>query len=178
MPKIPSLWFVIQKELFTFWSLLWTSLTAVVYISLTIFLLNSRLVVATIQQPFPLQDKVTIIFSLFAGIFTAFSPLDSMFVIVGAVLVGLNVVLIAKTIYQLEHAGRVRLSVGGATIVSLIAVGCSSCGFSILSLIGLGTSFSFLPFHGIGLHLLAIGLLTFSLWYMLKKLRDSVYCKR
>lgn len=176
--KIPSVLLVTRKELLSLFSILWIVSIAFLYILITIFVLNYRLVATALVASFPFADKVAILLSLLEGLFTAFSPGDTIIMLLSAVLVGVNILLIGKTIYLLEHAGKLRLSIGGATLIGLISAGCSSCGFSLLSILGLSTSLSFLPFHGMGLHVLSAVFLLFSSWYMLKKLRDSLYCKR
>lgn len=175
--KTPSLLSVTKKHLFSLQSVAWILVITISYLALTLFALNYRFITETVSGSFPLATKLTILLSLAEGLFTAFSPLDTWITILSALLVGINIVLIGKTIYTLEHTGKVRLSVGGATLLSLVATGCSSCGFSLLSILGLGSSLSFLPLHGLGLHLLSVGLLLFSTYYMLKKLRDGLYCK-
>lgn len=176
--KTPSVLFVTRQELLSFFSIVWVLLVGSIYIFVTIFLLNYRFVSATLTNASPVSEKLTVFFSLLGGLFTAFSLQDSLITLLSAVFVGINVVLIAKTVYALEHNGKIKLSIGGATLLGLISTGCSSCGFSLLSIVGLSTSLSFLPFHGMELHVLSLGLLIFSAYYMLKKLRDSLYCVR
>lgn len=178
MPNIPSLSFTLKKELFTPRSLSFVGLLAFLYILFSLFILNNQLIVDTFISSTPLVYKIVLFTTLFQGLFTAFSPSDTVIMLVSSIFVGVNLVLTAKTIYLLEHQGKIRLSVGGATLISLITTGCSSCGFSLLSILGLGTSLSFLPFRGMELHVLALAMLIFSSWYMVKKLRDGKYCKR
>lgn len=177
MQKIPSVLSVALRHLLSVRSIFWIGFTALLYLTVMLFLLNYRLVFDTISAHFPLQDKLIIIFSLFGGLFTAFSPIDAWISIVSALLVGINIVLLFQTMYAMEHTGKIKLSIGGATLIGIAVTGCSSCGFSLLSLIGLGTSFSFLPFHGLSIHILSVVLLFFSAWYLVKKLRDGLYCK-
>ena len=177
MQKIPSLVSVTKKQLLSLQSITWIFTIALLYIALTLFSLNYRFILDTVNGAFPLSVKATILFELFGGLFTAFSPSDTWITIASALLVGINMVLIGKTIYTLEHTGKLKLSVGGATVLSLVATGCSSCGFSFLSLLGLGSSLSFIPLHALGLHIFSLALLIFSALYMIKKLRDGLYCK-
>ncbi len=175
--KTPSLLQVTKQQLFTVKSLILILFIAFLYILFSLFVLNNQLSIDTIVSTTPLTYKLALFTTLLAGLFTAFSPSDTATMLVSSILVGINLVLTAKTLYSLEHQGKVRLSVGGATIISLITTGCSPCGFSLLSVLGLGTSFSFLPFHGMELHIASVLLLFFSAWYMVKKLRDGLYCK-
>lgn len=178
MQKVPSLFFVGKKELLSFSSLLWIVCIAILYLFFLLILLNYRLSFATLSSPIALTNKLIFFASLFLGLFTAFSWQDTTITVLSAFLVGTNVVLIAKSLYLLERTGKMKVSIGGATLIGLISTGCSSCGFSLLSILGISTSLSFLPFHGMELHLLSLFFLIFSSWYMLKKLRDGGYCKR
>lgn len=165
------------RELTSWKSILWTITIALCYLVLTIFLLNNQLIIDTLFGHYLLHNKFAVIFSLSGGIFTAFTPIDTWLTILSALLVGVNIYLMVKTLFLLEYTGKVKLSIGGAALVSFIATGCSSCGFSVLSILGIGTSLSFLPFHGLTLHMLSLVFLFFSAFYMLKKIRDGLYCK-
>lgn len=61
--------------------------------------------------------------------------------------------------------------------MGFVSTGCASCGFSVLSLLGLGTILSFLPFNGKSVYILSITTLMFSIIYILKKLSDSNSCR-
>lgn len=151
---------------------------AFLYILFSVCLLNYRLVIATIVGDFPLLYKLTVMFNLLLGTWTGLSLVDFSLLIATAILVGVNIFLLARTIYLLQHASkRVRFSIGGATLVSIITTGCTSCGLSLLSILGLSASLSFLPFHGMELHIGALFLLFISALYMLKQLWNAKYCK-
>lgn len=153
-------------------------LTSVIYGSSAILLLNYQLVTRTLLGNYSFGYKSTILQTLIVGSFQILPPLESLLLISTSLLVGINFVLAIKTIYLLEHKGKVRLSLGGASVVGLITTGCSSCGFSLLSLLGLSASLSFLPFHGLELHIGAIILLLCSSLYMLYQLHKADVCKR
>src|SRR5579872_71223 len=178
MSKSPSFLFVASQELFSFWSIVQILFFAFVYILLTLFLLNYRVVFSLFVHPFPVKDTVVLAYSLLLGLFTAFSPTDAWLQIIEALLIGINILLIIKTLSILQHSGKVHWSVGGATLLGIVATGCSSCGFSVLSVLGLGaTSFfslrlitpwvTFFPFHGLGIHLVSVAFLAFSAIYLL-----------
>ncbi len=177
MRKIPSLFFVAKKELLSPLSLLMIVCIAFLYILVSLFVLNNRLIIDTLVSATSITYKAALFSTLFIGLFTAFTPSDTVIIVVSSLLVGINLVLTGKTLYTLEHQGKVRLSIGGATLISLVTTGCSSCGFSLLSVLGLGSSLSFLPFHGMELHIASLLLLLLAAWYMVKKLRDGLYCK-
>jgi hypothetical protein len=166
---MPSFRKTLTKELLSL-SLVFGSLgIAIIYIVLYVFLINMRL----LTSAFSFQ----LFFSLLIGLPQSLSPFDVVLTIITALLVGINSMLIIRTIYVLEHKGKVHVSIGGATIVSLVTTGCGSCGLSLISVLGLSASLSFLPFHGLELHIASIILLIFSIWYMLHQLHNGLYCR-
>lgn len=146
------------------------------YIVLAAFLLNIRLVLTTLDGTFPLRYKLSLLSDLATGIFTAIGPLDSTLLVINGLLIGVNFLLIIKTLRTLEGMGKVKLSIGGTALISLVSAGCGACGFTILSLLGVSASLSFLPFHGLEIHILSLIILLFSGWYMTKKLTAAKIC--
>lgn len=175
--KSPHFGTTIREELFSFQSLLSSGSIAVLYIVLSVTLLNYQLIADTFIHDFPLIAKVSIFFALLQGAWTGMTRIDFVFLLINSMLVGVNLTLVIKTVYQLGHQGKVHLSIGGATLLSIVTTGCASCGLSVLSLLGLSASLSFLPFRGLELHILATGILLFSSWYMLRQLYNAKYCK-
>lgn len=174
----PSFWQTVKNELFSFRSFFSIILSALIYFALSTLILNYRLAFQTLVGNYPLTYKLALTSSLLGGAWTAFSKVDFVLLVLTSILVGLNVLLIAKTIIKLEsQKGRLSISVGGSAILGIVVAGCSSCGFSVLSLLGLSATLSFIPFGGIGLHFLAIGLLLFSFFYALKTLHYKIICK-
>lgn len=150
---------------------------ALLYLLLTAYLLNYHFLWTTFTGSFPLSYKITIAYYLFIGSFTDMSPLSVLFHVIASLLIGINIILISETISLLEHMGKVKLSIGGATIISVITTGCSSCGLSLLSVFGLSASISFLPFHGLEIQILTTLLLFGSAGYMIYKLMQSGRCQ-
>lgn len=144
------------------------------YLLLVVFITNHNLVYATIIGDFPLSYKFSLISSLFIGLYTAFSFLDFYLLIITAFLVGLNFTLFSLTVKNLRNSN-VSFVVGGASILSIAAVGCTSCGLSVLSILGFSAALAFLPFDGLTIHFISLSLLLFSTFYMLKKLKTA--CK-
>ena len=175
---LPSFWQTVRNELFSFKSFLGILLGSFFYFVLSTLILNYRLVFQTLVGNYPITYKLTLISNLLEGSWTAFSKVDFVLLILTSILVGLNILLIAKTIIKLEsQKGRLSISVGGSAILGIVVAGCSSCGFSVLSLLGLSAALSFIPFGGMGLHLLAIILLLFSFFYALRAFHYKVICK-
>ena len=175
---LPSFWQTVRNELFSFKSFFWILLSSFIYFTLSTLILNYRLIFQTLVGDYSLTYKLTLTFNLLEGSFTAFSKIDFILLILTSILVGLNILLIAKTIIKIgAQKGKLSISVGGSAILGIVVAGCSSCGFSALSLLGIAGALSFIPFGAIGLHLLAIFLLLISLIYSLRTLHYEVVCK-
>lgn len=137
--------------------------------------MNYRLIFQALVGDYSLTYRLTLISNLLKGAWTAFSKIDFALLSLISVLVGLNLLLIV--IIKLEsQKDRLSISVGENAILGIV-VRCSSCGFSVLSLLGLSASLSFIPFGEMELHLLAIILLLFSFFYALRTLHYKVICK-
>lgn len=105
------------------------------------------------------------------------------FIIIIAILAGINTALV---VYYLRRRASVLKgsSVGFLGMVSaVLGIGCASCGSVILSsFIGLSASsavISFLPLKGIEFNLLAVALLTYSIFLISQKLlpKNLLTCK-
>ena len=174
---MPSFTSTIKKELLSVKFISITFLVALAYISISVLLLNSTLFTSLVKSGTSFLELLLLFVSLIQGLWTSLSVTDFVLTMLTAVFVGANAALIIQTVSLLENRGKLHLSVGGATIFSLVATGCASCGLSFLSVLGLSASLSFLPFHGLELHIGSVVLLLLSALYMLKKLHDGVYCK-
>lgn len=148
------------------------------YAQLSLYLLNIKLVKATILGNFSLSYKATLLFQLLGGLWTALSIVDLLLLIITSLLAGFNILLIIKTFRKIKQHGNLTLAVGTGSILGIISVGCTSCGFSVLSLLGLSTSLSFLPFSGSYFHLLAIFFLLFSILFTIRALNSKIACER
>ncbi len=175
--RMPTWKELIIREFFSFKALLLIPFFTLLYATLSVVLLNYRFIYQIFSENFQLHYKINLLLALFSGLWTTLSLNDFILFVINALLVGINCYLILKTFYSLEHDGAVKFSIGGATLIGLVTTGCTSCGLSLLSLLGLSTSFSLLPFHGLELHLVAITVLLISLVYMTKKLYAVHSCK-
>lgn len=165
------------RSIFTLRSLIIIFSLGFLYVAIAALLINFRLVTETMSGSFPVQYKLSLLLQLILGIFTAFGWLDGIFLILNGLFIGLNIVLITHTIKTLEGMGKVKLSVGGATLIGLVTTGCGACGLTLLSLLGVSTSVTTLPFQGLGMHILSLAVLIFSSWYMIRKLLAAQVCK-
>lgn len=143
-------------------SLIFSSL----FILLALALLNYRSYLSFITADYPLVSRLNILFLITIGSFSAVTILDIVLLVVTAVLFGINLQLVVEKIKVLRKSGSLNVTVG-AGIVSLAATGCASCGLSLASLVGLTGVVALLPFGGIELYVLSIGVLLVLLFYNL-----------
>lgn len=172
----PSLVNTAKEKIITLRSVILVLIITICYVSLEAFLLNSSLVINTLLGAYSLVYKWIILSDLLLGLFTSMTPFELTLQVLNGLFLGVNLVLLIKTIHHLHGMGGVKISVGGAALISLVTAGCGACGVTILSVLGLSTSLSFLPFHGIEIQIVSLVILIFSSWYMLKKLTDSQIC--
>ncbi len=167
-----------KEEIFSFKSIFYILLFSFIYFAFSVLILNYNLTYRTITGNFPVNYKTSIVLALLEGSITAFSYLDFVLLVITSLLVGMNILLIIKTIASLENKrGKVSFTVGGSALVGFAVAGCSSCGFSLLSLVGLSASLSFIPFGALGLHIIVIALLIFSVFYSLRSIYEGKFCK-
>lgn len=164
-----------RKEIFIRKYLLLSAVIAFLYISLTVELLNYRFALGTVFGDYTLLFKANVFIKLLEGIFTALSKSDAILLVVTGLLVGFNISLLFATAKKVQGQ-KLKVFVGGGSILGLASTGCASCGFSVLSVVGLGTSLSFLPFGSNTLYIFSIGALLLSIYYMTKKLADGNRC--
>lgn len=148
---------------------------SLLYILFAAYALNYRLFLNTVFGSYPLSYRLSILSSLIWGVYTSMSGLDFYLLLATALLVGVNFVLLFATIINLKASGsKVHFLVGGSSVLSLAAIGCTTCGLTLLSVLGISSAFGLLPF-GMTLYFISIGSLVFSIFYMLKKL--EAVCK-
>lgn len=173
----PSLWETIKQEAFRIPYFLLVVLVAVLYTAFTAYLLNYRFVLGTLTGSYPIPYKLSILLSLLEGVFTALSPFDATLLVITGILIGVNIVFILITAKRVQNT-KLKFFVGGGGIFGLVSTGCASCGFSVLSVLGIGTGFlNLLPFGNKTLYIFSIGILLFSIAYMIKKLAEGNNCK-
>ncbi len=167
-----------KEELFSFKSIVFVLVISLFYFALSVLILNYNLVYHTLIGNFPIIYKLFIFLNLLEGSWTALSNLDFFLLVITSLLVGFNILLIIKTMLTLENKkGKLSFTVGGSALLGIAVAGCSSCGFSVLSLIGLSASLTLIPFGALGLHLAVLALLIFSVIFSLKSLYEGKICE-
>lgn len=164
------------RLLFSFRTILSILLIAFLYIVLNAYIINNSFAGQTLVSPFPLIYKLRIFSGLFVGMFTAFGLPEGVLQLLTALLVGLNITLLQKTIVKLHKKGRVRMSVGGLSVVGLMSGGCGTCGISLFSFFGVGSAFSSFSSFTSQLQIVTIILLAASTIYMLRQFAKADVC--
>src|ERR1035437_4106910 len=143
---LPSFWQTVRNELFSFKSFFWILLSSFIYFLLSTLILNYRLVFQTLVGDYSLTYKLTLTSNLLEGSWTAFSKIDFVLLIVTSILVGLNILLITKTIIKLESqkVGCV-FSVGGMYILGVFFGGFFFWRFFFFFFLGFSLSLFFFP---------------------------------
>jgi len=110
----------------------------------------------------------SLFFSLIQGTLASITILSIIILIVMSILAG---IVVAMTIYLIRRQikGSFKTS-SSSVLVSLIVPTCSSCAMGFLSLLGIGGFLTVLPFKGLELGFLGIGLLGISVVYLLNKI--------
>lgn len=155
--------------------------TFIVVFSLAIWLPNLNFLHhIVISDTFSSSQKIGIISSVFGSIQTNFTPLSRSITLIVAFLFSINISLF---VYFFLRAAKLNKEAGIGTsgfLLGLIGVGCASCGSVILSsFLGIGTTAGFigiLPLKGAEFGLLSIFLLSISIYFLSKKIKDPLIC--
>lgn len=178
MTYSPSFLKTFRKEVLNIYSILFILISSLIYFSFAILIPNYRLITSTLSGNSQLDFKLNLIFQLIIGSSSSFSVLDFSLLIVSSLLVGLNLLFISKFMVALKSLGlKLGVSVGGSTILGIVVAGCTSCGLSVLSLLGLAAALTIIPFGAMGLHFISILFLLFSLLYSIHNYHNKVVCK-
>lgn len=151
-------------------------LVAFFYMLIVLYVMNFRLIDQTIFGTFSLNYKFTLIYDLLGGFFTAMTPQSFLLSLVVAILTGINFVLLFDRVKLLGNK-KLKLVVGGSSLLGIIGSGCASCGMPLISLLGLSASIGYLPFRGLEVSMLAILILSISIFQLIKTYPNTnAYC--
>jgi hypothetical protein len=138
------------------------------YIVVITYSMNVRILKDTLFGDYNVVYKLKLLYSLLQGMWTAMSGSGLVMLFLIALLTGANLTLLFSKMSLLKNSKRLRLVVGGNSLFGIIGSGCAACGLPILSLLGLGGSVMYLPYHGAELSYLSFILLATSLYLLLK----------
>jgi hypothetical protein len=130
------------------------------------------------------QMKASFLFSLYGSLFTNFSLLSGLNLLLVAVFFGINITLLVYYIRRQQTVSRntgVHMSSLGGLVSGIFGIGCAACGSvivtSLLGMFGASGLIALLPFHGAEFGLLGVVLLVSSIWYLIKKINDPLVCR-
>ena len=153
-----------------------TLLIAAVYMVATIYLMNADLVKDTIFGSHSLSYKWNLLLALLAGMWTSMSRINLFLLVVVAILTGTNLTMVVRRLQVIRASGKMSLVVGGSSLLGIVGSGCASCGLPILAFLGLSGAIFYLPFQGLELSVLAIILLSVSLYSLIKRNAKQEVC--
>ncbi len=146
-------------------------IAAFLMLSFSVLILNASLIFDPISMGYSAFSKVILLLKLLGGMITNNTFFSAAIMIITSLLAGINIALLAFRIKSLKSLNYKETgSSAGGTITSIMASGCSSCGISVLSMIGLAGGLTFLPFGGLEFGLIGIILLLFSIYWISKYL--------
>ena len=161
------------------------SVVAFTVLSAAILLPNTNALIqvlssATVSVVF----KLNFLLSLYGSLLTNFTPVSALYLIITAILFGVNIGLLTYYIRrrQVKNGNTTaHLANLGGIISAVLGIGCAACGSivltAILSLFGAGSLILLLPFNGVEFGVLGIILLCFSSYYLMKRINDPLVCK-
>src|SRR3989338_8821435 len=153
-----------------------TAIIAITYVIATIYLMNAGLVKDAVFGSHSLNYKWNLLIALLAGMWTAMSRLSLILLVVVAILTGANLTMVVQRFQTIRASGKMSLTIGGSSLLGIVGSGCASCGLPILAFLGLSGAVFYLPFQGIELSVLAIVLLTVSLYILMRQQAKETVC--
>jgi len=151
-----------------------SDLAYIAYALLISFALISGIVLVLHWKLIAVVWSIGFFFSLFGTLFYSFGFIQFIYLIIISLLFGVTT---SMSIYYFLHAGRIQTKSLGSLALSLLGVGCGSCGTLILtSILGLtvGGLLSFLPLRGVEFEIIGVILMLWSLYSVSRKI-DNPY---
>ncbi len=152
-------------------------LIALLYLLFVVFVMNNSLILTTLFGNFPFIFKLKLFLALIQGLTTTMTTINLILLVINACLTGITLSLTFRKIFLLRQMGNVHVVTGGSALLGIVSGGCVSCGLPLLSLLGLSGSLLYLPFKGAELPILSIGLLSLSLFLLLRSQKKEDYCE-
>ncbi len=165
-----------MKEIWSKKILIPTLLIAALYVMATVYLMNAGLVKDTIFGVHALSYKWNLLVALLLGMWTIMSKLSLMLLMIVAILTGANLTIVVQRLQVIRASRKMSFTVGGSSLLGIVGSGCASCGLPILAFLGLSGAIFYLPFQGLELSVLAILLLSVSLYFLIKQSTKQTVC--
>ena len=174
------------KELLSVWKNVfgnWKYITLAAVIGLVFYSINVLIANFSLIIYFYKENGLIQMFKFFSNLFLGFKEtiLFSSFIILISisVLLGILFSLIAyRTIIIKNVAGEIGILATAGIFLGILVPGCAACGIGLLSLFGVSAAvLTFLPFKGLEISFLAIGILGFSIFKISKDMNKGIACE-
>ena len=149
---------------------------AVLYVLITTYLMNVRLLKFTLLSSFSLEYKIRLLIALLGGMWTAMSGFGLTMLSIIAVLTGANLTLLFLRAMHIRSFGKLNFFASMGSVFGFVSSGCAACGLPILALLGLSSSAVYLPFQGVELSIISAVLLTISFYLMVRSELKAKVC--
>lgn len=148
----------------------------ILYLLLQAYITNHTLVHQTITGPFSLSYKVTLLYYTLTGYLEILPTSYLITTLVITFLLGISLALAVANYQKARSMGKMKMSFGGSSLVAVVSSGCSSCGLTVLSLLGPSTGAFAFFLSDVRVQFVIIGILLVSLLYNLKTLLRTPSC--
>jgi hypothetical protein len=129
-------------------------------------------------------SKFNFAISLLGSITTNFSVFSASYLILVAIMFGVNISLLTYYIRRRqskESSGKIQLANIGGIVSAVFGIGCMACGSIVLTalfgIFGAGAVIAFLPLHGFEFGIIGLLLLSVSVYYIIKRINDPLVCR-
>lgn len=170
---------LVMKKVFRNWKyIILTTFIAFSFYSINAIISNWK-TLPSIYSAIGLFGTVKFFLILLWGFGTTIKLHSYISLIIISILFGLLFSLITyKTIMIKTTTGKVGIFASVGIFIGALAPGCAACGVGILSLFGLSAAFiTFLPFDGLELSILSMGILSFSVYKISEGIHKGNVCK-
>lgn len=160
-------------------------IVALTLVSAALLLPNRELLFGVLMSDsVGIGHKINFLLSLLGSITTNFSFLSASYLILVAIMFGLNISLLTYYIRRRqsrETSRKIQLANIGGIVSAVFGIGCMTCGSVVLTAIfgifGAGAIIAFLPWHGFEFGIIGLLLLSFSIYYIGKRINDPLVCR-
>lgn len=148
--------------------------TASLMIVVSTYMLNLPLIASTITASWTWTAKVALLLNLLGGAITNNTVPALALLLLTSLLAGINMTL---AVYHWRKQRTATLAQNSATTAGIgtgvLAAGCSSCGISILAMLGLAGTIALLPLKGLEISILSIVILLITMLWLAKTIEQQ-----
>lgn len=146
------------------------------YLILASYLTNYSLVLNTLVENYSLDYKLSLLSALFLGFWLSVPKIEVFLTMLIALLTGINLSILIVKANLLRKSKRIKLVVGGSSLLGIVGSGCGLCGLSILNILGFSGFLTYLPFKGTEFTMVSVVLLSISLYFLRKNYQETKAC--